>query len=105
MSENNGIVSIDSGINLVTGRPARKALFFESMTEVRDKASGAKIRVWRSEEELPEYADEEILGLFKLIPEGANMKEMCDLISSLDRVTAVELTDANGLGAVAYFEW
>lgn len=90
---------------LVTGKPIRKPLFYESMTEIHDPASGAKIRVWRREEELPEYADVEILAIFKCIPGGATMKEMAEILSSIERVTAFELTDKHGCGAVTYLEW
>lgn len=103
MNELNG--NQEQGVSIITGKPVRNALFFESMTEVRCPNTQARIRIWRSEPHLPEYADEELLGIFKAIPGGATMKEMIDIISSFERVTACELTDANGLGCVAYFEW
>lgn len=91
--------------SLLTGKPIRKPLFYESMTTISCPHTGARIRVWRSEATLPEYADEEILLLFKFLPEGAMMEDVINMISTLERVTAVELTDKNGLGCVAYFEW
>ena len=91
--------------SLITGKPIRKPLFYESMTEVKCPHTGARIRVWRSEPILPEYQDEEVLLLFKFLPDGANMEDIINLVSTLERVTAVELTDKNGLGAVIYFEW
>lgn len=104
-----GLVSTGTGetevTNIITGKPVREPLFYESITKIHDPASGATVRVWRAEEELPEWADTEILGIFKCIPQGVDMKEMMQILGSLERVTAVEMTDKNGLGAVVYYEW
>lgn len=89
----------------ITGRSARPALFWESMTEVKDANSGARIRVWRKIEECPEYNDIEILMALQKTPVRAKMKDIFDVLSSIEGVVAIELTDANGCGGVMYLEW
>lgn len=91
-------------ISLLTGNPIRQARAYESVTEIKDPESGARVKIWRSEKEFPEYADEEILRLFHKIPGGASMPQMADAISSLPGVTKIEMTDKNGLGAMIFLE-
>lgn len=49
--------------------------------------------------------DVEIQILLSKIPAGASMKDVVDIISTIEGVSACELTDPDGNGAVAYFEW
>lgn len=80
-------------------------LFYESMTQAVHPGSGCRIRVWRREAELPEYADNEIINIINKIPEGLGMQETLRHIEQLERITAIELTDRHGLGCVVYYEW
>lgn len=91
--------------DLIGGAEIAKPLFYESITEALDPASGARIRVWRREAELPEYQDTEILLLVARIPRYASMRDVINIISTLPRVTAIELVDPHKNGAVTYLEW
>lgn len=101
----NGLDINAPAINLITGKPPQKPIFYESMTQIICPHTKARIRVWRKTLELMEYPDEAVLLVFKMIPDGVSMKELIEIISSVEGVVAIELTDANGLGAVAYYEW
>lgn len=90
---------------LIGGRRVRPAVFWESITEAKDPQSGARIRVWRTESEIPETQDIEILLLVSKIPQGASMEDIFNIISTLDRVSAIELVDPHHNGAVKYLEW
>lgn len=83
----------------------RTPLFYESMTKAVEPHSKATIRVWRKSAELPEYNDMELQIAIAKIPITASMKQVFGAISALEGVTAIELTDADGIGAIAYYEW
>lgn len=104
MSEIISINGNNEGLCIITGRPIRKGTMFESITKITDKETGAMIRVWREQKELPEYVDANVLAVFKCLPGGFTMPEITDVLSSLEGVTAVELTDRDGLGAIVHFD-
>lgn len=89
---------------LLKGHTVKKPLFYESMTAACSK-NGAKIRIWRTSAELPEYNELEVQLLLGKIPATASMQQVIDVLSTLDRIAACELTDPDGNGAVVYFEW
>lgn len=89
----------------ITGNAARPAMFWESITQATDPQSGARIRVWRKIEECPEYNDIEVQLAIEKIPGRATMKDVFDVISSIEGVTAIELVDHMGNGGVMYLEW
>lgn len=84
--------------------PAPQPFIYESVTRAHDKHSGATIRVWRKERTCPVYSDEEILNVISRIPGHASMEEVFDTLARIPRITKIELTDSNGLGAVAYYK-
>lgn len=88
---------------LIGDKEIKKPLFYESMTQATGGAG--RIRVWRHYDTLPDEVDMEILLLISKIPVGASMKDVVDLISTIKRVTAIELVDPRGNGAVVYLEW
>ncbi len=90
---------------LLEGHETREPMFFESMTQAVDPQGGAKIRVWRHSDTIPEYNDIELQLLISKIPGMASMKQVFDILSTVPGVTAIELTDPIGNGAVAYYEW
>jgi hypothetical protein len=91
-------------ICLLTGKEIKPASRFESVSEIKCPTTGATIRFWRKKPAMPEYAEEEILMAFNLIPGGVSMPDVIDILSSFAGVTKIELIDANGCGGVAYFE-
>ena len=106
-----GLEQLNEKANIEAGKPSvpnlavgPAPLRYESVTEARDQHSGARIRVWRKSAELPEYNDVEIQLVINKIPGRATMKQVYGYLSAIEGVTKVELTDANGLGAVAFFE-
>lgn len=89
---------------LLEGYTVKKPLFYESMTAACAK-NGAKVRIWRTSAELPEYNEIEIQLLLGKIPATASMQQVIDILSTIEGIAACELTDPDGNGAVAYFEW
>lgn len=89
---------------LLSAGTVKKPLFYESMTQAQ-ATNGAKIRIWRTCSELPEYNELDIQILLSKIPAGAAMSQMIDILSTIENISACELTDPDGNGAVAYFEW
>lgn len=88
-------------------KPNIKPLFYESMTKAHYEHSGVTLRIWRRESELPVYNDffTELQTIISKIPGDASMEEIVKIISAVPRVTALELTDKDGNGAVIYLEW
>lgn len=82
----------------------KKPLFYESMTAAK-AGNGARIRIWRTCAELPEYNEIDIQILLSKVPAGAAMSQVIDILSTIENISACELTDPDGNGAVAYFEW
>ena len=83
---------------------SKKPVFYESMTRVLHK-SGGTMRVWRTYDVMPEYADAEVIEWIKQVPATATMPEIVRHMGFLKRISAIELIDQNGLGGVAYYEW
>jgi len=88
---------------LIEGYEVRPVQSFKSITQVIAN-NGARIRVWRNSTELPEYNELEIQVLLSKVPSGAGMQDIFDIISTIEGVTACELTDPEGCGAVAFWE-
>lgn len=87
------------------GKEPRPALFWESMTCCYDPVSRARIRVWRRSEIMPDELDIELLTVIGHIPGSAEMKDVFDILSTIEGVTAIELVDPKGNGGVKYLEW
>lgn len=95
----------DQVTKIIGDRKIRAPIFMESMTQAEDPVTGARIRVWRAETETPEYNDTELQLLINKIPGRSSMQDVINILSTVERVTAVELVDAQGNGVVSYFEW
>lgn len=79
--------------------------FYESMSRYHDKESGTTLRVWRRVNGVPDGPDMELTEAVMNIPATAKIEDVLRTICNLDRITAVEITDANGHGVIKYLEW
>lgn len=80
------------------------APFFESITQAT-AANGARLRVWRREDILPEYNDVELQNVIGDLEANSTMRHIVKTIAALPRITAIEIVDPMGNGAVIYLEW
>jgi hypothetical protein len=88
---------------LVTGHAIRTPIRYQSITEAKDPGSGARVKVWREELELPVYNDVDLQMIIRQIPGSASMQDVINIIGSLPRVVKVELVDPDGNGAFVEF--
>lgn len=99
MSHDEIIAGLGAGFSV-----QQKVPFYESITQVVN-GEGLRIRVWRSCDEMPEVADAEVLTAIGKLTDGMTMEEVVDDIKRLGRITAIEMTNSSGCGAVVYLEW
>ena len=81
----------------------KKPCLFESVVTAREMQIGVIIRVWRRWNELPVFVDMEALNLMGTIPYGTQMEDVVKVLSQLDNIVKIEMTDKDGMGAVVCF--
>lgn len=81
-----------------------KYAVIESMTKIVH--NGFTIRVWRDQSTVKDYYNNvDLVALFITKGPPITMASIVEALAKLDRVNAVEVTDADGNGTVVYTEW
>lgn len=84
-------------------------LTYESMTVL--DVGPFRVRIWRTEENAGPYNRDDLfnvktkLKLDKSLPVILGPDDLIAAFVAVPRVSAVEVTNENGLGVVAYVEW